>query len=792
MKKLLALCAAGVLLAGSGVVLAAPAIDSLFIDLTPAPAPVITGHLGMGTSRSPDGQTLDADSRTLYLNGKPWVPVSGEFHYARYPSEEWRDQLLKMKAGGLDVVAAYVFWIHHEEHPDEWDWSGQRSLREFIRVSREVGLKVIVRLGPWAHGEARNGGFPDWVQARDRSQRRNQDPGFMALTEKLYRQIAQQLDGQLWKDGGPVIGVQLDNECPDLPYLFALKELAQKCGLDVPLYTMTGWNNVPIPEAGLLPLFGGYADGFWVDKKDKFRTYYFFTPERNVGDMGAIGPVKKEKQLDLARRLARYPYACCEIGGGMQSSYDRRLVVGGADCSALALVKIGCGNNMPGYYMYQGGINPDGKYTGMNQCKAVGEPNDMPVKDYDFNAPLGACGELRAHYHLLREQHLFLKDWGADIALMPPFFPTNRPTLLSDTEKVRWSVRSDGARAFLFFNNYQRFGQLPPKTNVQFSLKLNDGVQLVPQSPVTIPSGAYGMWPVNLDCAGVPLAYATAQPICRLDETNEHWFFFTAIEGIATEFMFGGTSKPGLIKKIKPGANVAFTRTAADKSKVHFVVLTPSQAKQLWKVPLVGRDRVLLSPNAILPDGNSRIRLETIGAEAPALTVFPPVKAVKLSGTSVVTAKDGVFQRFDFKAKLSPPASIGCDVLKAPDTSSGQPLDAVQEESWKSAGVWRLQIPPAVSAQTNLLRIAYIGDAARVLVDGKLVLDNYSNGQPFNLALWRIPAGQQGQIEIHILPPRSDRPNVLLAEAFPHQPLTEATLVSVTALPRIEWGVECE
>ena len=88
----------------------------------------------------------------------------GEFHHARYPRDEWREELLKMKAGGIDTVSTYVFWIHHEEERGKWNWSGRRSLRDFIKTAQEAGLKVIVRLGPWCHGEVRNGGFPDWVE----------------------------------------------------------------------------------------------------------------------------------------------------------------------------------------------------------------------------------------------------------------------------------------------------------------------------------------------------------------------------------------------------------------------------------------------------------------------------------------------------------------------------------------------------------------------------------------------------------------------------------------------------
>ena len=115
----------------------------------------------MGAARAPDGSTITIDSKSLQLDGQPWTPVMGEFHYSRYPANEWREELLKMKAGGISIVSTYVFWIHHEEVEGQWDWSGSRDLREFVRLAGSVGLKVIVRCGPWCHGEVRNGGFPE-------------------------------------------------------------------------------------------------------------------------------------------------------------------------------------------------------------------------------------------------------------------------------------------------------------------------------------------------------------------------------------------------------------------------------------------------------------------------------------------------------------------------------------------------------------------------------------------------------------------------------------------------------
>jgi beta-galactosidase len=116
------------------------------------PAPPQTGYFKMGSSRRPDGATISIDSNSLLASGKPWLAVMGEIHYSRYPQNEWRDELLKMKAGGITIVASYVFWIHHEEQENKWDWSGRRDLRKFVETCGQVGLPLVIRCGPWCHG----------------------------------------------------------------------------------------------------------------------------------------------------------------------------------------------------------------------------------------------------------------------------------------------------------------------------------------------------------------------------------------------------------------------------------------------------------------------------------------------------------------------------------------------------------------------------------------------------------------------------------------------------------------
>ena len=72
------------------------------------------------------------NSECLTCNDRPILPIMGEFHFSRYPEGEWKTALKKMQQGGVDIVAAYVFWIHHEEAEGEWDFSGRRNLKAFL------------------------------------------------------------------------------------------------------------------------------------------------------------------------------------------------------------------------------------------------------------------------------------------------------------------------------------------------------------------------------------------------------------------------------------------------------------------------------------------------------------------------------------------------------------------------------------------------------------------------------------------------------------------------------------
>ena len=154
------------------------------------------------------------NSQYLMKDGRSWFPVMGEMHYSRYKEDLWEESLRKMKAGGLEIVSAYVIWLHHEEEKGVFDFSGCRNLKRFVELCGRVGIKVLLRLGPWVHGECRNGGFPDWVVDLGEAgvKLRSDDETYLSYVRRYWTQVAKQVKGQMDKDGGPIIGVQLENE----------------------------------------------------------------------------------------------------------------------------------------------------------------------------------------------------------------------------------------------------------------------------------------------------------------------------------------------------------------------------------------------------------------------------------------------------------------------------------------------------------------------------------------------------------------------------------------------------
>ena len=753
---------AALLLAALGPVAGA---DTLKLDARAPVAAPQTGYLKLGTATSPKGETLAANNQYLLKDGKPWLPVMGEYHFSRAPASQWDAQLRLMKASGIDIVASYVFWNHHQELPGAFNWQGNHDLRRFVQLAQAAGLKVVVRLGPWAHGEARYGGIPDWVV--DKMPTRGNDPEYMGHVEKLYAEIGAQLKGLLWKDGGPVIGVQLENEYNirgagrGEEHISALKKLALKAGMDVPLYTVTGWDGTVYPSGEVTPVFGGYPDEPWATSTKELppkETHAFRFDTRVSGDLGAQtqshAPGTAETDKD------KVPFLGAEYGPGLPAMYRRRTLVSPDDIAAMLPVQIGSGVNLFGYYMFHGGRNPVGVGgTGLEESTLSGGYNDTPRISYDFQAPLGPDGQQRPVLAKLRPFHYFLRDYGAALATMTVRQPERSPANPADLQTPRWSVRSNGDSGFLFFNNHVRQYAMPAQTATRFEVQLPGGTVTLPSAPVDIPNGAYFVWPINLDLDGVKLRYATAQPVVRVDAGAQgivHVFVKTA--GIPAEFAL-----PDGVKTLERDSRLQRVGTNNGRA-VSVLLLAPEEAEQLSVLDITGQRRLVLSnQQAWVADG--KLQLRGVGPQALQAAVFPALTKPRAPGLQV-GQDGGLWQQLVVAGDVAQPTlhiTPTRQARNAPKVLKGGLANAAVQpipEAFATAATWALKLPAKLSPKDEdvLLELDFVGDIGRVFAGTTMLDDWYYNGQKWQIGLKQFALKPGAELQLSVLPLRADAP----------------------------------
>jgi beta-galactosidase len=765
----------------------APA-QQITIDATAPIASPETGFIKMGANTSPSGQTIGVNSQYLTLNGKPWLPIMGEFHYSRYPEELWERELLKMKAGGVQIVASYVIWIHHEEVEGTFDWSGQRNLRRFVELAQKHGLYAYPRIGPWSHAEVRNGGFPDWLVRKVGERVRSNDSTYLAYVDRFYKQIAEQLRGLLWKEGGPVIGIQLENEYNqrgegrDEAHIVRLKELARNAGFDVPLYTVTGWDATVVPPGEVIPVFGGYADMPWDQSNEELppsEVYAFRFENRWSGS--------STYEHTTHKALARYPFLGAEYGPGIQITYHRRPVISSDDVAAMLPVQIGSGVNLYGYYMFHGGTNPRGQLTTLQESQRTGYPTDVPVKSYDFQAPLGEFGVMRESFRKIKLVHYFLNEFGHDLAPMIVRQPERIPASTADTTVLRVSARTSGNRGYVFVNNHLRNYPMPPRKDVQITLRLPNETLRIPQAPIDIPTGAYFIWPVNFDVSGATLKYSTAQVLTRVVAGVSQVYFFFEVPGVPAEFVFDAATIASLdapvahvarangritVRRLQPGLHQAIGLRTTSGNQVRIVLLSHQQAQNAWRPQISGADRLLVADDDVYFAGDTTY-FRSFGEPEFTFSMFPAFESsVQPQGITRTQTAGGLFTRY---TAAVPVRNVALEVVKQRDAGRVPPVKLFNAVTWRKVEIalapsdsafddaarYQINVPDSVLVGVDdvVLEITYVGDVARLYSRGELLNDNFFNGTPWRISLKRYAeAVRRGPLELRILPLRSDAP----------------------------------
>lgn len=706
---------------------------------------IYTGHLKLGGT-SPDGGRIEVNSYYMSQNGIPTIPVMGEFHYCRYPREQWEEAILKMKAGGLTVIPTYIFWNIHEEREGIFDWSDNRDVRAFVQLCQKHGMKVLVRIGPFCHGEIRNGGLPDWLFARP-VEVRTDDPNYLKYVTRLYKEIATQLKGLYYKDGGPSIGTQIENELQHsaapwaifyqdepvdrtaasydastvLPgvgvqnqqisreeqgnrHMKTLKRIAEEAGILTPLYTATGWGMAAVIGNEAIPVTAAYTYPTWTPADRKSPFCLFKDIQRNPD----YSPVRYDGE--------KYPSFCAEMGVGIQMTYPRRCIVKDAAAEALMVRTLGSGANGIGYYMYHGGMTP--KQQG--DVGFFSEEPGCPKISYDFQAPVGESGQVRDSYRYLRLLHLFVNAFGSRLAPMETVLPEGYERITpDDRETLRFAARMKQGAGFVFMTNFQDHDTARiDQEGLQLQLNLNDEVLRIPaQGTFTLKKDVSAILPFNFAIEDALLKYATAQPLTLIEDKGHPHYIFFAPEGIAPEYYFDpSTLKSGRNRyRPQPGTQSTFHVTTRSGKKVYITTLTRQQAMHTSLLD----GRILITQATVLPHADG-FTLLSLGKNKMDYILYPSHDGWK-------------------------PQHVEVDSVNVPAESraiGGRRLAV------------RIQQPEKPQVNEYFLKINYVADVAMAFINGTMVLDQFYHGAPWLIGLKRFsqPLQATGEMNFYFRP----------------------------------------
>lgn len=333
----------------------------------------VSASAGHGTASQ---HTVRVGNGHFVLDGRPVQIISGEMHYGRIPQPYWRDRMLKAKAMGLNAVTVYAFWNVHEPSPDEWNFSGQYDVAQFVRDAQEAGLYVILRPGPYVCAEWSFGGYPNWLLKDQKIQVRSLDPKYLKAAQDYMNHLGAQLKPLLWTNGGPIIAVQVENEYGsygnDKTYLEAVKNMVINAGLGgVVMYTADG----PGLWGGTLPELPAAIDVGPGEAENGFAQLLKFRPNSPLMYAAEFYPGWFDQWGKPHETGAPIEKQLKDLSWILSHGYSVSL------------------------YMFHGGTD----WGFMNGANAKGQSFEPQTTSYDYAAPLDEAGNPTPHYYALRD-----------------------------------------------------------------------------------------------------------------------------------------------------------------------------------------------------------------------------------------------------------------------------------------------------------------------------------------------------------------------------------------------------
>lgn len=317
---------------------------------------------------------FEAGKGRFLLNGEPYTVKAAELHYPRIPRPYWDQRIKLCKALGMNTICLYTFWNAHEPKEDQFDFTGQNDLREFVKLCQANDMKVILRPGPYVCAEWEMGGLPWWLLKKKDIRLRENDPYFLERVNKFQKAVADQVGDLTINNGGPIIMVQVENEYgsygTDKPYVANIRDMLRKnFGDDVTLFQCDWSSNFTN---------NGLDDLIWTMN---------FGTGANIDQQFA--PLKKLRPDS--------PLMCSEFWSGWFDKWGANHETRPAEDMIAGIDEMLSKDISFSLYMTHGGTNW-GHWAGANS------PGFAPdVTSYDYDAPISESGQITPKYTLLRE-----------------------------------------------------------------------------------------------------------------------------------------------------------------------------------------------------------------------------------------------------------------------------------------------------------------------------------------------------------------------------------------------------
>lgn len=199
---------------------------------------------------------ISFDSQGFAIGGRRIWMMGAAVESALTPTQQWSSMLTMLRQRGFNTIRTSAPWHLHEMRRGRTSFEGSLNLGDFVRLCREQGMWVILRIGPAVGGTFSGGGLPAWLSEIEGLRPHEPSDEFLQLVSRWYGTVLAQIKGldasvrgepgRAVDGAGGVLAVQIDHgwECGNTKvaerYLTELRRFVREAGVEVPVLTANG------------------------------------------------------------------------------------------------------------------------------------------------------------------------------------------------------------------------------------------------------------------------------------------------------------------------------------------------------------------------------------------------------------------------------------------------------------------------------------------------------------------------------------------------------------------------